>query len=606
MHGWMGRVLKVDLGAGTAEEEAFDPAVWRAFLGGRGFGARYLWDAWIPGADPLGPGAPLVLAVGPLTGTRTPASPRYSLSFVSPLTGAICDANAGGRFGVLFKKCGLDALIVTGRAKTPVTLAVTDDGVRIEDAADLWGKDTSETTGLLLSREDPRAGALCIGPAGENGVLFASVINEKAHALGRGGAGAVFGSKNLKGVTAKGSRKIAVADPEKMKFFTYEANKLVRAHPLTSKGLPELGTSVVMNVIHEAGILPVRNFRENDFEAAPRFAGETIASTLQQKTSGCMGCVIRCKRETKTARDAGEGPEYETAWALGPDLMIDDLETVAEAGYLCNRLGLDTISTGGTIAAAMELAERGAADLGIRFGEKEKLLETVEAIASRAGAGDALAQGSRRLAATYGADDAAMQVKGLELPGYDPRGSQGQGLGYATSNRGGCHLRGGYLIAPEVLGVPRLIDRFSAVGKAGYAVRAQDLGAVADALSVCRFSTFAVSEIVLARLLSAVTGEAYDPEDLMTAGERIHTLERLFNLREGFTSADDTLPARLTEEPSPGSGSKRKVVDLDLLLQEYYAFRGWTAEGVPAEETLGRLGLEFADHGRRAVQADPR
>jgi aldehyde:ferredoxin oxidoreductase len=289
----------------------------------------------------------------------------------------------------------------------------------------------------------------------------------------------------------------------------------------------------------------------------------------------------------------GEGPEYETTWAMGANLGIDNLEAVAEAGYLCNRMGLDIISTGGTLACAMELAERGIANPGIRFGEAAKLGRTIEDIAHRRGPSADLADGARRYAEGHGAAEVAMHVKGLELPGYDPRGAQGQGLGYATSNRGGCHLRGGFLIGTEVLGVPRLINRFATAGKGGYAALLQNLGAAVDSLGVCRFATFAMSEVVLARLLTAVTGVTYTPEDVMRAGERIHNLERMANLREGFGPGDDALPERLLGQPVGRGPAQGRVVRLPAMLREFYRFRGWDDDGVPEPGTLAALGLEF-------------
>jgi aldehyde:ferredoxin oxidoreductase len=593
LNGWMGRVLRVNLGDGKAREEAFDPAAWKACVGGRGFGARVLCRELAPGIDPLGRENLLVFAVGPLTGTKAPASGRFSASFKSPLTGTIADANSGGRWGTVLKRCGWDAVVVEGRAARPSVLRVTEEGATLEDAGGLWGLDTWETTDRLLAGGGEGEAALCIGPAGENRARIAAIVNEKSHALGRGGGGAVMGSKNLKAVTVRGSRRTGVADPERMDFVTYEAAKLVKAHPLTSKALPELGTAAVVRVMNDAGIWPTRNFQESRFEGADRICGEAVSKTLLRKRAGCLGCTIRCKRETRTSHAEGEGPEFETAWAMGAALGISDLETVAEAGYLCNRMGLDIISTGGTLACAMELAQRGIADAGIGFGQADRLLGAIEAIARRSGAGDALAEGARRYAEANGAGEYAMHVKGMELPGYDPRGVQGQGLGYATSNRGGCHLRGGFLVAPEVLGVPRMIRREVAAGKGGYAVLLQNAGAAIDSLIVCRFATFAMSETVLARLLSAVTGVEYTPEDLMRAGERTYNLERLFNVREGFRARDDNLPRRLLEEPVKEGPAKGQVSRLPDVLQEYYRFRGWDDEGVPRKEKLAELGIDF-------------
>ena len=592
MAGWMGRVLRVDLTSGTVKEEPFVQEVWQKFLGGRGYGAKVLWDELPAGLDPLSPENRLVFAVGPLTGTTSATSGRYSVSFKSPLTGTISDANSGGKFGVIFKKAGLDALIVQGRASKPVYLLITPQSVEIKDASDLWGKNVHETTDILLEREDPRGSVACIGPAGENLVLFSAIMNDKDRALARAGGGAVMGSKNLKAIVASGTLRVEIADRDRMKFVTYEANKWINAHPITSKGLPEFGTSMLVNLMNEAGIFPSYNYQYNQFEHAEDVSGETISEKILVKKTGCWGCIIQCTRKTKTSRDEGEGPEYESNWSLGPDCGIHDIEVIAEANYECNRLGIDTISAGGTIACAMEMTERGYYDAGIRFGEQDKLIDYLRKIAYREGIGDELAEGSKRFAEKHGHPELSMTVKGLELPAYDPRGAQGQGLAYATTNRGGCHLRGGFVIGREVLGVPRMIDRFSPVGKGSHTAILADFGAAIDSMVVCRFSTFALSEIVWGRLLTAVTGVQYEPEDVMEVGERIFNLERMFNIREGFGRKDDTLPKRLLEEPAPLGPAKGHVVKLDQMLDEYYAFRGWDKNGVPKPETLKRLGLE--------------
>ncbi|MDZ7373560.1 MAG: aldehyde ferredoxin oxidoreductase family protein [candidate division KSB1 bacterium] len=597
MPGWMGRVVRVDLSSGAIQEEPFEERTWRRFLGGRGFGAKVLWDELRPGIDPFSPDNRLIFAVGPLTGTTAATSGRASVSTKSPLTGTITDANTGGKFGVIFKKAGLDALIIQGKAAKPVYILVSDEGIEIKDASDLWGRLTDETTELLLQREGARSSVACIGPAGENLVRFAAIINEKHRAFARGGVGAVMGSKNLKAVVARGLRTVEIADKERMKFVTYEANKWLRAHPITSKGLPEFGTSVLVNIMNEAGVFPAYNFRQNQFEHAEEVSGEAITERILVRKDGCWGCIIQCARRTRIPGDEGEGPEYESNWALGPNCGIHDLEVITRANYLCNRLGIDTMSAGGTISCAMEMTELGYYDAGIRFGEGDKLLEYLRKIAYRDGVGDELAEGSLRFATRHGHPELSMTVKGQELAAYDPRGAQGQGLAYATTNRGGCHLRGGYLIGRELLGVPRMIDRFSAVGKGSHTAILQNLGAALDSLVVCRFASFALNEIVWGRLLTAVTGVQYDPEDVLEAGDRIFNLERMFNVREGFRRKDDTLPPRLLQEPAPMGPAKGRVVELDRMLDEFYEFRGWDQDGVPTPETLRRLGLEECLNG---------
>ena len=597
MNGWMGKVLRINLTDKSVKEEPIDADVWKKFLGGRGFGAWILYHEVDNKIGALDPQNVLIFATGPLTGTTAATPGRFSVTTKSPLTGTVVDANSGGKWGVYFKKCGYDALIVTGKSATPVYVTIFDDQIEIKNAAHLWGKDVHLTTDQLEESEGKGTSVLCIGPAGENQVLISAIMNDKDRALARGGVGAVMGSKNLKAVVVKGTKKIEIADKERMKFVTYETNKLVRAHPITSKGLPEFGTSVLVNIMNEAGIFPTRNYQDSQFEGAEKISGESITDQILVKKAGCWGCIIQCARKTKTTNEEGEGPEYESNWALGAHCGIDDLEAITEANYLCNKLGIDTISAGGTIACAMELNERGIVATGIKFGEANKLKELLRNIAYREGIGDELALGSKKFAAKYGAEQYAMQVKGLELPAYDPRGAQGQGLAYAISNRGGCHLRGGFVIGPEILGSPRMIDRFASIGKAGQAVRHMDLGAAIDSLGVCRFATYAANEFVWARLLAAVIGEPFHPDEIILTGERIVNLERLYNLREGFSRKDDTLPKRLLEEPVKTGPAKGRTVNLEPMLDEYYQFRNWDPNGAPRTKKLEQLGLEGLING---------
>ena len=597
MHGWMGKILRINLTEKSIKEEPLDLEIWKKYLGGRGYGAWILYHEVDANVEALDPQNVLIFATGPLTGTTAATPGRFSVTTKSPLTGTVMDANSGGKWGVYFKKCGYDALIVVGKSDTPIYLTIFDNKIEIKDASHLWGKDVHQTTDMLTEAEGKGTSVMCVGPAGENLVLISAIMNDKDRALARGGVGAVMGSKNLKAVVVKGTKKIEIADSDRMKFVTYEANKLVRAHPITSKGLPEFGTSVLVNLMNEAGIFPSRNYQDSQFEGAEKISGESITDQILTKKAGCWGCIIQCARKTKTANEEGEGPEYESNWALGANCGIDDLEAITEANYLCNLLGIDTISAGGTISCAMELNDRKIVDAGIKFGEANKLKEIIRKIAYREGIGDELALGSKKFSAKYKAEQYSMQVKGLELPAYDPRGAQGQGLCYAISNRGGCHLRGGYTIGPEILGSPRMIDRFASIGKAGHAVRSMDLGAAIDSMVVCRFSTYAANEFVWARLLAAVTGIPYQPEEVMRIGERIVNIERLYNLREGFSRKDDTLPKRLLEEPVKAGPAKGRTVNLEPMLDEYYQFRGWNEDGVPREKKLKQLGLEEMIHG---------
>ncbi|MFH1824737.1 MAG: aldehyde ferredoxin oxidoreductase family protein [Candidatus Firestonebacteria bacterium] len=592
MNGWMGKGIKVDLTSDEIKNFNIEESLLKEYLGGRGLGARILYDGLKKGINPLSPENLLIFSNGPLTGTAVPTS-KSNLSTKSPLTGTILDCQSGGVWGVKLKKCGFDVLIIKGKSKKPIYIKIDNDLVTIEDASFLWGKDTFETTDILLDKEGKDFSVVCIGPAGENLVRFSCVINDKERVFGRGGPGAVMGSKNLKAILVKGDKPINISDKESLNSFLYEANKNLKAHPITSKALPQYGTAVLVNLMNVFGMFPTNNFQFGEFKGASKISGEAISEKLlEKKASGCFGCgIIQCARKIKTKSFKGSGPEYETTWSLGANCGIDDIELISEMNRLCNMLGMDTISTGGTIACAMELTGKGIIDFGIRFGEKKKIKNTIKNIAFRKGIGNELAEGSKRLSEKYKAIKYSMQVKGLELPAYDPRGSVGMGLTYATSNRGACHLRGGYVVGAEVLGVPRRIDRFLTTGKAGHVVRLQDFGAAVDSLVVCRFTTFALSEQSWARMLSAVTGLDFAPEDLMRTGERIYNLERLFNLREGFSDKDDNLPERFLKEPFQEGGSKGHVVNLKDMLKEYYQFRKWDEKGIPKEEKLKDLNL---------------
>jgi aldehyde:ferredoxin oxidoreductase len=581
----MGKVLDVDLSTGIIESRVLDAEIVRLFLGGRGLGTRLLWDLVGPEVEPLSAGNALIFCTGPLTGTAFPTGSRFTVSTKSPLTGTVLDANSGGFWGMRFKRTGYDALIVRGRADSPCYLDITPSGPALKDASDLWGKTVPETTADL--GQSSHRSVLCIGPAGENLVRFAAIMNDGARALGRGGAGAVMGAKNLKAVIVEAEETPEIEDSARFKFVRYEASKHLTANPVTSQGLPQFGTALAMNIVNAIGALPTRNFQQAQFEEAEKISGEALSDSLLVRAAACWGCPIACTRVTRTACKEGEGPEYQTLWGLGAACGIADIEAVAEANYLCNELGLDTISTGSTIACAMELAQRGIIDGDLRFGRADLLQETIQAIAYRRGLGDQLAEGSRRFAQAHGAPEYSMSVKGMEMPAYDPRGMQGQGLLYGTSNRGGCHTRGN-MLGPEVLGLPKLVDRFQVQGKAGTVVLHQNGAAAIDSLVLCKFTSMAVAEEYYGRALAAVTGTS---TDLIRLGERIWNLERLYNLREGFSRQDDTLPRRLLEEPVPEGPSKGWVSHLPEMLDEYYRFRGWDESGVPTGRKLEELEL---------------
>ncbi|MEM2908492.1 MAG: aldehyde ferredoxin oxidoreductase family protein [Candidatus Hadarchaeales archaeon] len=590
MYGWAGKLLEVDLSAERIKEAELDEKLARTVIGGRGLGVKLLYERVGPEVDPFDPENLLVFATGPLTGTLAPTSGRHCVITKSPLTGTIFDSNSGGHWGAELKFAGVDAIVVKGRAEQPVYLWIHDGEAELRDASDLWGMGTHATTDAILKQVgDSRASVACIGPAGERLVRIAAIINDKYRAAGRGGVGAVMGSKRLKAIVVRGTKPPKIADEGSFGTYVKECQKLLKEDPVTGTALPTYGTAILVNIINEHGIYPTRNFQTSVFPTADKTSGETIAETILVRKKGCFACPIACGRVTKVGELEGEGPEYETLWAFGAQCGVDDLGAIVEANNLCNDLGLDTISMGNTIGCAMELSEKGKLD-GPRFGDSRAIVDLTRATAMREGLGDKLAEGSARLAKGCGLPELSMSVKGLELPAYDPRGVQGQGLAYATSNRGGCHLRA-YMIGPEILGVPKLMERFSTSGKAEMVIISQNLCAAVDSLVLCRFSMFALDAVQYSKLLTAATGIEFTDEDLMTVGERIWNLERLFNLREGFSAKDDILPKRLMEEPIPEGPSRGRRSLVASMLPSYYAFRGWTPEGVPTQEKLRELGL---------------
>ncbi|MFC1996902.1 aldehyde ferredoxin oxidoreductase family protein [Chloroflexota bacterium] len=590
MEGWNGKILEIDLSTENIEEKPLDMQMAKLFLGGRGLGARLLWDLVGPEVEPLSPENVLIFATGPLTASGVQTSNRFSVSTKSPLTGTVLDCNSGGWWGMQFKRTGYDALVVRGAAKTPCWIEITNDETILHYAPELWGKGVFETTEILGQNNNKR-NVLCIGPAGENLSRMAAIMNDRERALARGGPGAVMGSKNLKAIVVAGKERNRPADKDKFKFMLYETGKLIKASPLTSQALPEFGTAVVMNVVNEIGALPTRNFQQSQFEKADDISGEAITDSILVKNQACWACPIACTRISKTEAGEGEGPEYETAWSFGAQCGVDDLDAIFESNMICNDMGMDTISVGNTIGCSMELAERGLIDTELSFGRADLLADTVRDIALRNGLGDDMAEGSYRFAEKFGAPELSMSAKKLEMPAYDPRGMQGQGLLFATSNRGACHERGN-MLGPEVLALPRLIDRFANQGKAGIVANHQNTSAVVDSLVLCKFTNMAVSVEFFARLLSSVSGLDFSADDLMKVGERTWNMERLYNLREGFTRNDDTLPKRMLDEPVPAGPSEGHTVRLEGMLDEFYQFRGWDENGVPMEAKLKELGLD--------------
>jgi aldehyde:ferredoxin oxidoreductase len=527
---------------------------------------------------------------------------RYNVVTISPLTGAIAASNSGGSFGPELKYAGYDMLVIEGRANVPVYLWINNDHVEIREASYMWGEMVPETTEIVRVATDEDAKVACIGPAGEKLSLIASIMNEMHRAAGRSGVGAVMGAKNLKAIAVVGTAPIKVANSQDFEKAVILTREKISEHPVGGTGLRLYGTGILVNIINEVGSLPTHNFRDGHFTTADKTGGESLAGHLLIRAKGCFACVISCGRVTKVTNPKyagqGEGPEFETTWGFGADCGIDNLDAIVKANYLCNEMGLDTISMASTIACAMDMYTDNIITiddtdgLEIRFGDAETMVELVRLTGLREGFGDQLANGSYRLAEKYGHPEYSMSVKKQEMPGYDPRGVQGIGLQYATSNRGGCHVRG-YTISPEVLGVPYKLEQHATAGKAEVVISYQNLGAAFDAAGSCLFATFGIGADELADLLSAVTGVHYSTADLLRAGERIWNLERQWNLKVGMTSGDDALPKRMLQDPIRTGPSKGRVNHLPEMLPEYYKLRGWDVDGIPTQEKLRELGLIY-------------
>jgi aldehyde:ferredoxin oxidoreductase len=596
MYGYTGKILRVDLKEKSCKVEKLDLEKAKKYLGGRGLGTKILSEEVDPTIDALSPENKMIIISGPLTGTPTPTGGRYMVVTKSPLSETVACSNSGGYWGAELKSAGYDAIIVENKADKPVYIAIEDDKVEIKDASHLWGKTVSETTDKLKEEIPEKARVLTIGPAGENLSRIAAIMNDYHRAAGRSGVGAVMGSKNLKAITVRGTGKVDIYDAEKLKEVFSDSIKKIRENGVTGQGLPTYGTAVLVNIINENGVFPTNNFQKSYFDQAEDISGETLAEKYLVKKDPCYRCSIACGRYCKVDDIEGGGPEYETVWAFGSDCGVSDLGAIIKANYWCNEMGLDTISAGATIAAAMELYEKGfikddeLEGLPLQFGSADAIIEWTKKMGKREGLGDKMAEGSYRFTEMYGASDLSMTVKKLELPAYDPRGIQGHGLQYATSNRGGCHVRG-YLISPEILGLPEKLDRFSLEGKAEWAKVFQDLTASIDSLGLCLFTSFALNAEDYSKLYNSVCGTDYTAESILQAGERIWNIEKIFNLKAGIGSDQDKLPSRLLKEPISEGPSKGWTHKLDELLPKYYEARGWDENGIPTNERLELLGI---------------
>ena len=614
--GWHKKILRVNLTTGTCTAEPLNMEWAAEFLGQRGLATKYLVEEIDPKVDPLSPENKLIFATGPLTGTAASTSGRYSVITKGALTGAIACSNSGGYFGAELKFAGWDMVIFEGRAATPVYLHINDEHAELLPADDLWGKSVWETDDLLHQRhQDPQLRVSAIGQSAEQGVLYACIVNDLHRAAGRSGVGTVMGSKNLKAIAVRGTQGVGVKDPQRFMQTVTEKKQILAENAVTGQGLPTYGTQVLMNVINEVGALPTRNASGVQFEGASNISGEAMHEPRGSEgkpnlvtNQACFGCTIACGRISRIDKEhytvvnkpeywkASGGLEYENAWSLGADTGVDDLDALTFANFLANEQGFDPITFGATLAAAMELYEMGVitdADTGgvaLKFGSAEALTTMAEQVGKGEGFGAELGLGSKRLCEKYGHPDLSMSVKGQEFPAYDPRGIQGMGLTYATSNRGACHLRS-YTVASEVLGIPEKTDPLVTEGKAGLVKAFQDATAAVDSTGLCLFTTFAWSLDDFHPQVDAACDGDWNLERLAELGERIWNLERQFNLAAGFTAKDDTLPKRLLTEPAKSGPAEGKVNGLDQMLPEYYQLRGWDDGGVPTDETLQRLGL---------------
>ena len=627
--GYMGKVLKIDLTTQETSEFPWTDEDRALYLGGKIMAARILLDNIRPGTDPLSPENILVVSTGPLSGTGAPSSSRFNISALSPLTGYIASSNCGGSFGLYLKKAGYDALVITGKAEKPIRIEIVEDKVMFHDAGELWGKTTSETQ-EALGDDDDDVGKMVIGPAGEHCVKYAGIFSGDRTA-GRAGTGAVMGSKNLKAVTAAGNKEVPVHNREKAKKVFRGWVKLLKGHPLTGEALPKYGTGFLLRLMNEHRMLATRNYKHGQFKDFDMISGQTLAEKFLIKNIGCPTCPIRCSRLVEIDGKKVKGPELETLGLLGSNLENNNLEQIIRWNLQLDELGMDTISAGGVIGFAMELQEKGLWNTGIEFGKTDNITAIFDDIAYRRGIGDLLAEGTRSLAKKFGGVEFAINAKGLELAAYEPRGAVGQGLGYATANRGGCHLNAGYLVLMEGLGFG--MNPYTTRSKASLTIMNQNLMEGISAAGNCMFPLFAfypgwlishqnsfvakfvnfttqfasgvvnllntlpgsllpihLPDLPHTKALSAVTGLKITVGALKDIGERGFNLERMFNLKMGMTEKEDSLPKRLTDE-SQIENDPRTRVPIDKMRPEYYRIRGWDAHGVPGERRKKQLKL---------------
>jgi aldehyde:ferredoxin oxidoreductase len=606
--GYAGQILYLHLPKVDERCEELREEEAALFLGGKGLGAHILYQNLKPHTDPLSEDNILIFATSPLTGTIAPTANRFCVVTKSPLTGTFLDSHCGGSFGVGLKEAGFDALVIEGAAEELSLLVIEDDEVDLRGAQWLRGMTTLEAEKEVKRALGDGFQVACIGPAGERGAPIAGIFSEM-RAAGRGGAGAVMGSKGLKAIAARGSRRVGVHDRQGFMKAAWIAHRMIRMHEVTARHLPQYGSDNILETVNETGALPTRNFQTGSFEFASEIAGKEWRAELWVRDTACGRCPISCSKvavvkEGPNRVVSTDGPDYESIWSLGALCGVREKDAIARANELCDLYGVDTISVGNIVAYAMECYERGLLREGDfdglepRFGSQEAMVALVERIAKGTGVGGMLQNGVRRVSQRLSAergDDAyltfALHVKGLELPGYDPRAAQGMGLGYATSDRGGCHLRG-YTAGQELLGYSGGANPHRTEGKAQLVIDRQNEKAVLDSSGMCLYAFFALTLKEVRMLVDAAAGLGYEnSRNLERVGERVYNLTRLFNLREGFTSKDDTLPERLLREPLRMGPAKGLVVNLEPMLKEYYQLRGWDEGGAPTKAKLRELGL---------------
>lgn len=629
--GYMGKVMLVDLTTETVTEYPWSDEERELYLGGKIMAARILCDHLTGKEKAFSEENWIVISTGPLSGTGAPSSARFNISALSPQTGILASSNCGGSFGLYLKRAGYDAIILKGKCRSRKWLEIADDQFVFHDADDLWGTKTGECQELLAGKvSSKKFGKLCIGPAGENQVLYAGIISDE-RASGRTGLGAVMGWKNLKAITASGTHTVEIANKEKTKAWIKKWFEYLQKHPLTGSQLPKLGTAGLVSSMQACGLLSTKNYSAGQFDDFEMVSGERLAEEFNITNKGCQTCPIRCARTVEVCGKQVKGPELETLGLLGGNICNNDLKKILEWNYLLDELGMDTISTANTIAYAMEANEKGLWDNGLKFGSTEELAAIFEDIAFRRGIGDELAQGSKRLSEKYGGKEFAMHSKGLELAAYEPRKAVGQGLGYAVANRGGCHLNAGYLVILEGLGLH--VDTQTPKSKADFTMMFQDLMETISASGQCLFTSYAFFPgFLLTKPNGAVTktvntvathigwairfmnkcprvlmlhlpvfhhtkmiklalGMPMDLGRYLEIGERGYTMERYINTKFGITEANDKLPKRLTDVPQDSKNPKTKV-PLEKMKKTYYAARGWDKNGIPTERTLSRLKIK--------------